>query len=181
MLEAMMRSFSNLLERLHHSQFFYLLTMPDKFVPLGVYLPVALLMSLASTLLGITIWMQAGREAKQRKSDLIEWTAGRMRPVEVQSPIGIWPPQVDLPLEYPTHADLQVDLAHIVISSGLEGEKARSKLHELLVSLDAQSRPVASALLAMGASHTAGAVIFGLLLRVSTGCERGDNPNEYIH
>lgn len=180
MLEAMMRSFSNLLERLHHSQFFYLLTMPDKFVPLGVYLPVALLMSVASTLLGITIWMQAGREAKQRKSDLIEWTAGRMRPAQSQSPIGIWPPQVDLPLEYPTHADLQVDLAHIVISSGLEGEKARSKLHELLVSLDAQSRPIASALLAMGAAHTAGAVIFGLLLRVSIGCQREDDANEHL-
>lgn len=167
MLEAMMRSFSNLLERLHHSQFFYLLTMPDKFVPLGVYLPVALLMSVASTLTGVAIWMQAGREAKQRKSDLVEWTAGRMRPDESLSVYRVSPPQVDLPLEYPTHADLQVDLAEIVINSGLDGEKARSKLQALLISLDAHSRPVASALLAMGVCHSAGAIVFGLLLRVS--------------
>ncbi|PWN24912.1 hypothetical protein BDZ90DRAFT_256130 [Jaminaea rosea] len=64
-LVSQVTSYSNLIERLHHSQFFYLLGIgPDWFVQLGIYLPVALLVSVALTLAGIGRWSAEGRRAR---------------------------------------------------------------------------------------------------------------------
>jgi glycosylphosphatidylinositol transamidase len=54
-IESSLRSFNNLLERLHASYFFYLLPLPGKFIPVGHYLPSAILMGASVTLGGFDI------------------------------------------------------------------------------------------------------------------------------
>ncbi|WWD17002.1 hypothetical protein CI109_101438 [Kwoniella shandongensis] len=51
-LESTSRSFNNLLERLHASYFFYLLPRPDWFIPVGHYLPAAVLLGASLTIGG---------------------------------------------------------------------------------------------------------------------------------
>jgi glycosylphosphatidylinositol transamidase len=51
-LESTLRSFNNLLERLHASYFFYLLPKQDRFIPVGHYLPIAILFGASVTLGG---------------------------------------------------------------------------------------------------------------------------------
>lgn len=51
-LESTLRSLNNLLERLHASYFFYLLPRPGKFIPVGHYLPSAVLIGASITLGG---------------------------------------------------------------------------------------------------------------------------------
>ncbi|KAK4687828.1 GPI-anchor transamidase subunit GAA1, partial [Tremellales sp. Uapishka_1] len=51
-LESSLRSLNNLLERLHASYFFYLLPLPEKFVPVGNYLPAAILLGASITIGG---------------------------------------------------------------------------------------------------------------------------------
>lgn len=52
-LESTLRSFNNLLERLHASYFFYLLPFPDHFIPVGNYLPAAVLLGASLTVGGL--------------------------------------------------------------------------------------------------------------------------------
>lgn len=58
--ELTYRSFSNLIERLHHSQFFYLLATPRRFVQIGIFIFVPLLLGAALTLAGVSTWVQLG-------------------------------------------------------------------------------------------------------------------------
>lgn len=51
---------NNLLERLHASFFFYILTSAQSFVKIGGYLPAAVVMSIAMTFGGLSLWVQAG-------------------------------------------------------------------------------------------------------------------------
>jgi glycosylphosphatidylinositol transamidase len=51
---------NNLLERLHASFFFYILTGAQSFVKIGGYLPAAVIMSIAMTFGGLALWVQAG-------------------------------------------------------------------------------------------------------------------------
>ena len=51
-LESSLRSLNNLLERLHASYFFYLLPRPGKFIPVGHYLPAAVLLGTSITIEG---------------------------------------------------------------------------------------------------------------------------------
>jgi glycosylphosphatidylinositol transamidase len=51
-LESTLRSQNNLLERLHASYFFYLLPRPGKFIPVGHYLPSAILIGSSVTISG---------------------------------------------------------------------------------------------------------------------------------
>ncbi|WWC62223.1 uncharacterized protein I303_104818 [Kwoniella dejecticola CBS 10117] len=51
-VEATLRSFNNLLERLHASYFFYLLPRPWNFIPVGQYLPSAVLLGASLTIGG---------------------------------------------------------------------------------------------------------------------------------
>ncbi len=64
-LESSLRSLNNLLERLHASYFFYLLPRPGKFIPVGHYLPAAVLLGASISIAGFdcpaplegAIWM----------------------------------------------------------------------------------------------------------------------------
>lgn len=51
-LESSLRSLNNLLERLHASYFFYLLPKPGRFIPVGHYLPSAILLGASITIGG---------------------------------------------------------------------------------------------------------------------------------
>ncbi|ORX35566.1 putative GPI-anchor transamidase [Kockovaella imperatae] len=51
-IESTLRSFNNLLERLHASYFFYLIPRSGKFIPVGHYLPAAILLGASVTLGG---------------------------------------------------------------------------------------------------------------------------------
>ncbi|CAE6465896.1 unnamed protein product, partial [Rhizoctonia solani] len=59
-VESTTRTMNNLLERLHASFFFYLLTSAQSFVKIGGYLPAAVIMSIAMTLGGLALWVEAG-------------------------------------------------------------------------------------------------------------------------
>lgn len=51
-VESTLRSFNNLLERLHASYFFYLIPQQDRFIPVGHYLPIAVLLGASITIGG---------------------------------------------------------------------------------------------------------------------------------
>lgn len=71
-VESITRSMSNLLERLHHSHFFYILTSPERFIEVTRYLPVAIMFSVAMFIAGIALWVGEGREAIKRQDALID-------------------------------------------------------------------------------------------------------------
>ncbi|CAO1639338.1 unnamed protein product [Sympodiomycopsis kandeliae] len=152
-MESTLRSFSNLLERLHHSQFFYLLTTPEKFIQLGVYLPVVILLSVVFTLTGIFIWMHEGTEASRRKVVFVNLLASD---ASTQG-------KDDVPLEYPTHTDLEMDLSLLAMGDA-------SRLVEHLAILSQQSRPVVFALTLMGGCHLIGWILFDIVSRQPLGC-----------
>jgi glycosylphosphatidylinositol transamidase len=51
---------NNLLERLHASFFFYLLTTPRTFLKIGLYLPAPIMISVSLLFGGLQAWVQAG-------------------------------------------------------------------------------------------------------------------------
>ncbi|KAJ1309784.1 hypothetical protein OPQ81_006549 [Rhizoctonia solani] len=59
-IESTARTMNNLLERLHASFFFYILTSAQSFVKIGGYLPAAVIMSVAMTFGGLALWVEAG-------------------------------------------------------------------------------------------------------------------------
>lgn len=142
-LASQVTSYSNLIERLHHSQFFYMLGVgPDWFVQLGIYLPMALLVSVALTLAGIGRWSAEGRRARVGKEALV----GRL----MEAAGGQDEEAEDVPLMYPTDMDLRLDVASL--------QASERDLADTLSQLDAHSRPVGTALLAMIACHLVGYV-----------------------
>lgn len=136
-LSSQVTSYSNLIERLHHSQFFYLLGKgPEDFVQLGVYLPVALLVSVALTLLGIARWLEEGRRAQRGKRAVVQQIVGEHDADDE-----------DVPLMAPTDVDLHLDVASV---------SSRNDLAAALARVDAHSRPVGTALLTIAACHAVG-------------------------
>ncbi|KAJ7097739.1 Gaa1-like protein [Mycena belliarum] len=58
-IESTLRTTNNLLERLHASFFFYILTAPDRFLKIGSFLPSAVLISVAMMFGGLREWSDA--------------------------------------------------------------------------------------------------------------------------
>ncbi|KAF8892461.1 Gaa1-like protein [Infundibulicybe gibba] len=84
-IESTLRTMNNLLERLHASFFFYILTDFEQFLKIGSYLPSAVLLSVAMMFTGLGLWVDAGwlRDHKTtEKADAasVGWTR-RERPV----------------------------------------------------------------------------------------------------
>ncbi|TFK42427.1 Gaa1-like protein [Crucibulum laeve] len=59
-VESTLRTMNNLLERLHASFFFFILTDHDRFMKIGNYLPSAVLISIAMMIQGLQTWVRAG-------------------------------------------------------------------------------------------------------------------------
>ncbi|KAJ7156933.1 Gaa1-like protein [Mycena crocata] len=55
-IESTLRTTNNLLERLHASFFFYILTAPERFLKIGSFLPSAVLISVAMMFGGLKVW-----------------------------------------------------------------------------------------------------------------------------
>ena len=87
-VESTLRTANNLLEPLHASSFFYILTDHDRFLNLGSYLPSAVLVSVAMMFSGLATWVDAARrktypDATHNSSSTksgTEWSTGP-RPV----------------------------------------------------------------------------------------------------
>nr|GAT60039.1 predicted protein [Mycena chlorophos] len=58
-MESTLRTTNNLLERLHASIFFYILTAPDRFLKIGSFLPSAILISVGMMFAGLKVWSDA--------------------------------------------------------------------------------------------------------------------------
>ncbi|KAH9483699.1 Glycosylphosphatidylinositol anchor attachment 1 protein [Psilocybe cubensis] len=88
-VESTLRTMNNMLERLHASFFFYILTSPQRFLKIGLFLPSAILISVAMMFHGLSTWVDAawvqegisdeGTE-KSSTSTPIKWRQ-RSRPV----------------------------------------------------------------------------------------------------
>jgi GPI-anchor transamidase subunit GAA1 len=59
-VESITRSLNNLLEKLHQSFFFYLLMQSNRFVSIGTYLPSAMAVAAAYTVMAIYLWVMSG-------------------------------------------------------------------------------------------------------------------------
>ncbi|KAH9981003.1 Gaa1-domain-containing protein [Lactifluus volemus] len=59
-IESTLRTMNNLLERLHASFFFYIMTTPSSFLKIGSYLPSAILVATALMFGGLGEWVNAG-------------------------------------------------------------------------------------------------------------------------
>jgi len=84
-VESTLRTTNNLLEPLHASSCFYVLTDPDRFLNIGSYLPSAVLISVAMMFSGLATWVDAKNSPDASQSGKptrpgAEWSAGP-RPV----------------------------------------------------------------------------------------------------
>ncbi|WFD34686.1 dolichyl-P-Man:Man5GlcNAc2-PP-dolichol alpha-1,3-mannosyltransferase [Malassezia cuniculi] len=70
--ESLARTFSNLIERLHHSQFFYLLLSIERFVQIGVYLIIPLALGALLTITGLRIWSRLAVRRDERRAALLD-------------------------------------------------------------------------------------------------------------
>ena len=61
-IESICRSLNNLLEHLHQSFFFYLLMQSNRFVSIGTYLPSAMVIAAAYSIMAIHLWVRSGYE-----------------------------------------------------------------------------------------------------------------------
>jgi hypothetical protein len=81
-LESAVRSFSNLLERLHHSFWFYILVMPGKCLLVSVYILPVILLSIVLVLEGLKYWWASNLEpdaAKPKGGDADVLDAGKTK------------------------------------------------------------------------------------------------------
>ncbi|KAG6860931.1 hypothetical protein C0995_005886 [Termitomyces sp. Mi166 len=82
-IESTLRTTNNLLERLHASFFFYVLTGPDRFLKIGSYLPSAVLISVAMMFGGLKAWTDAAwvlNVADEKPGATKKWSR-RRRPI----------------------------------------------------------------------------------------------------
>ncbi|OAP58557.1 hypothetical protein AYL99_07647 [Fonsecaea erecta] len=68
-IESMCRSLNNLLEKLHQSFFFYLLMQSNRFVSIGTYLPGAMIMAAAYTIMAIYLWVLSGYQVANKEAE----------------------------------------------------------------------------------------------------------------
>lgn len=67
-VESITRSLNNLLEKLHQSFFFYLLMQSNRFVSIGTYLPSAMAVAAAYTVMSIYCWVLSGYQIVDKTS-----------------------------------------------------------------------------------------------------------------
>ena len=63
-IEGIIRSINNLLERFHQSFFFYLLPSANRYVSIGLYMPPFGLMIIATLLKGVALWIAVSRSSE---------------------------------------------------------------------------------------------------------------------
>ncbi|KAJ7063467.1 Gaa1-like protein [Mycena amicta] len=80
-MESTLRTTNNLLERLHASIFFYILTAPERFLKIGSFLPSAVLISVAMMFGGLKVWSDAAWILNTSEKEAPSLWVQRRRPV----------------------------------------------------------------------------------------------------
>ncbi|KAF8201552.1 Gaa1-like protein [Pholiota molesta] len=78
-IESTLRTMNNLLERLHASFFFYIMTTPQRFLKIGLYLPSAIFVSVAMMFHGLSTWETSAVEEVKAPGSIAGWRR-RKRP-----------------------------------------------------------------------------------------------------
>ncbi|CDR99101.1 related to Alpha-1,3-mannosyltransferase [Sporisorium scitamineum] len=145
--ESFVRSMSNLLERLHHSQFFYLLLNPRRFVPIGTTILIPLFLSISLTISGLAPWFAQEKISKQQREDVLS-SLGQV--------VGS---QVDVQPETPTLSWYRDQLMSKYLAL-LDGEEqVVGKLDEHADALRESMRPVAATLACVGSAALVGTCV----------------------
>lgn len=166
---------SNLLERLHHSQFFYLLTSPYRFIEVAKYLPVAAFLSVALTIVGIGIWIDEGRRSHQRKVTLLEALRAAIDEEMDESNL-IHGKEVihfnDVPLDSPTVAQLLSRFISLLVDRSLQrGELiGTNKLRSAATLMQVLGRPTLSASAVVLSCHFIGGYAYYIITRAPVNC-----------
>lgn len=147
LIESFVRSMSNLLERLHHSQFFYLLLNPRRFVPIGTAILIPLFLSIALTIGGLALWF-AEEKASRQERDAVLSSLG-----QTLSQVG------DVQPEVPTLAWYRESLVEKYVAGSEKGETERGSLDEHADKLRESMRPIPTALACVGSSVLAGLLV----------------------
>ncbi|GAC95073.1 hypothetical protein PHSY_002648 [Pseudozyma hubeiensis SY62] len=143
LIESFVRSMSNLLERLHHSQFFYLLLNPRRFVPIGTTILIPLLLSIALTISGLALWFAEEKVSKQERETVIlslSQISDEAGDVQPETPTMGW------------YRD-QIVRSHFANEAENRGDR---QLDELADRLRESMRPIATTLGCVGSTVLAG-------------------------
>ena len=143
-VELTLRAFSNLHERLHHSQFFYLLLSPKIFVQIGMYLFVPLLLGAALTLTGLALWNALGARRDRLRARLM----ARVAPADAPR------------LERPVYAELERCLRDAPPEARAIALRAYQEM----------ARPVWTALGCMAAAHVGGLLCLAIAVHAPVHC-----------
>ncbi|SNX87964.1 related to Alpha-1,3-mannosyltransferase [Melanopsichium pennsylvanicum] len=159
LIESFVRSMSNLLERLHHSQFLYLLLNPKRFVPIGTAILIPLFLSISLTISGLALWFREEKISKsERVAVLVSVEPGHIDEGDVQ-------PEAPT-LGWYRH---QVIQKYLAMSDG--GEEMRSTVDGHADRLRNSMRPCVAALACVGATVVMGAGLLyfdaGLLVELT--------------
>ncbi|KAL0577944.1 Glycosyl phosphatidyl inositol protein transamidase complex subunit [Marasmius crinis-equi] len=81
-IESTLRTTNNLLERLHASFFFYIMTGPERFLKIGSYLPSGVLISVGMMFTGLRCWVQSAKDSNWQwgRSSVLRLILGSMLP-----------------------------------------------------------------------------------------------------
>lgn len=170
-VESMTRSMSNLLERLHHSHFFYLLTDPYRFVEVAKYLPLALLFCASLMLAGITSWWQEGITAEKRQENIISLMQTSLEEEGLNlrfTSLG------DTNLQHQTQAQRTASFIDLVVefSAHCGNLVGTERIRQLASLIDLQSRPLLEALKIAAYFHTVGLVYFFVAHKIPVDCAK---------
>lgn len=167
---------SNLLERLHHSQFFYLLTSPYRFIEVATYLPVVTLLSVALTIVGIGIWNIERGTSYHRKSTLVNALRDAIEDERhVSKPthaIGRIVSASDVPLEEPTAAQLLSSFVALLVDRSLQrGDLiGTNKLRSAASLMQGFGQPVFLATVLVVGCHLLGWLAYCLISQAPIDC-----------
>ncbi|CBQ71473.1 related to Alpha-1,3-mannosyltransferase [Sporisorium reilianum SRZ2] len=144
LIESFVRSMSNLLERLHHSQFFYLLLNPRRFVPIGTAILIPLFLSISLTISGLAQWFAQEKVSKQQCEDVLSslgQIAGMQGDVQPETPTLSW------------YRD-QLTRKYLALLDGEGGVAAKIDAHA--DALRESMRPIAATLTCVGSAALVG-------------------------
>ncbi|EPQ25784.1 uncharacterized protein PFL1_06651 [Pseudozyma flocculosa PF-1] len=159
-VESYVRSMSNLLERLHHSQFLYLLVSSRRFVPIGVAILVPLLLSISMTLSGLAAWYREEERSLERKR------AWRSRVgLDAASVEGV-DADADVDMEEPSEWQTRGRCATLWIKHGkAAGGLAVKEIEAEVERLQQTGRPWKAAVALLVAAISSGALVLAQLRR----------------
>ncbi|KIX00970.1 uncharacterized protein Z518_10036 [Rhinocladiella mackenziei CBS 650.93] len=96
-IESICRSLNNLLEKLHQSFFFYLLMQSNRFVSIGSYLPSAMTLAAAYTIMAIYLWVLSGYQIVEKTTVVSREPVGNGSTEKTTSPQARTPSSVKSP------------------------------------------------------------------------------------